>query len=273
MTPTATVVFGDDGSPAADLAWLLINSHRWPAWNCQIVTANPPEIPRPLPRELTELHPWTPPNPRRRFSDAQFTAVSDLTTMKDPRVALSQECDLLVIGDRGPGLLKALRLGSTAEWLLAHPPAPLLIARHGQMIRRVVLCADGSPHADRVATALAGLPWASELDITVLAVDDGHVDPDRVADVAAARLSEVGATVETCVRIGKPTAEIDRQLTTSPPDLVALGTRGYTGIRHLRVGSTARAITHSTSCSVLLACDDPNDESPTRIAEGGSRTR
>ena len=273
MEESRRLTFGDDGSPAADVAWLFVNSHRWPGWRLEVVTADPPEIPGvALPREVTDLHVWSPPEPRRVFAEAQFAEVIELTARADPRLALSRTCGLLVIGPRGPGLLKALHLGSTADWLLVHPPAPLLIARHGHTVRTAVVCADGSPHAGSVVNALAELPWAKDLAVTILAVDDHRIDVDAATGRPRERLEAAGATVEVNIVTGKPTAMIHRHLTESRPDLVALGTRGLTGLRHLRLGSTASAIARTATCSVLVACDedeytrttDPEREVPGR---------
>ena len=260
MNDPRTLVFGDDGSPAADVAWLFINNHRWPGWRLEVVAAHMPEFPgMPLPRAETDLHTWNPPHPRRAFTEAQFAQVAALTAEADPRLALSRQSDLLVIGPRGPGLLKALHLGSTADWLLLHPPAPLLIARHGHTVRSVVVCVDGSPHADRVTSVLAEMPWADQLAVTILAVDDHRVDVDAATGNARERLEAVGATVKVCVDSGKPTTIIHRHLADASPDLVALGTRGLTGLRHLRLGSTAGAICRAATCSVLVACDEDED--------------
>ena len=256
MNDTRTLVFGDDSSPAADIAWLFINSHHWPGWRLEVIAAHMPETAAPLPGHVTSLHPWNPPKPRKVFAEAQFAQTAELTAEADPRLVLSRESDLLVIGPRGPGLLKALHLGSTADWLLLHPPAPLLIARHGHAVRSVVVCADGSPHADRVTRVLAELPWADQLAITILAVDDGRTDVDIATGNARQRLETAGATVNVQVENGKPTTIILRHLADAVPDLVALGTRGLTGLRHLRLGSTASAVARAATCSVLVACDE-----------------
>ncbi len=257
MNDPRTLVFGDDGSPAADVAWLFVNNHRWPGWRLEVVAAHMPEIPgKAFPRVDAELHAWNPPQSRKVFAEAQFAQVVELTAEADPRLVLSRQSDLLVIGPRGPGLLKALHLGGTADWLLLHPPAPLLIARHGHTVRSVVLCVDGSPHVDRVTRVLAELPWADQLAVTILAVDDHRIDVDTATGNARKRLEAVGATVKVCVDSGKPTAIIHRHLADAPPDLVALGTRGLTGLRHLRLGSTASAVARTSTCSVLIACDE-----------------
>ena len=256
MNGSRTLVFGDDSSPAADIAWLFINNHQWPGWHLEIVAAHMPETAAPLPRQDTDLHAWTPPRPRKVFAEAQFAQVAELTAEADPRLVLSRKSDLLVIGPRGHGFLKALHVGSTADWLLLHPPAPLLIARHGQTVRSVVVCVDGSPDADRVTRVLAELPWADQLAITILAVDDRRIDVDTATGSARERLEAAGATVNVRVHGGEPTTMIHRHLADASPDLVALGTRGLTGLRHLRLGSTASAIARAAACSVIVACDE-----------------
>jgi nucleotide-binding universal stress UspA family protein len=266
MTTAPVLVFGDDGSPAADIGWLFVNSHRWPGWRVEVVEAHMPESAAPPP-DATLLHQWVPQQPRHAFVEAEFAEVVHLTATADPRVVLSRDCDLLVIGPRGPGLLKSLHLGSTADWLLLHPPAPLLIARHGQPLRGALLCTDGSPHARRAAAALAALPLAAQLDVTVLAIDDGRTDVAEAIRVASDLLRPVVAAVSERIEVGKPTSQIERHLERSAPDLVVLGTRGLTGLRHLRLGSTASAIARTATCSVLVACDD-NTSAPSLSTSG-----
>ena len=257
---TRTLVFGDDGSREADVAWLFVNSHAWPGWSLEIVAAEMPEVGKPVPNEQAELHEWVPPSPREPFREAAFERIAHLTALADPRLVLSRESDLLVIGPRGPGVFKSLHLGSTADWLLLHPPSPLLIARQGHRVRRITLCADGSTHADRVAESVASLPWVGQVELTVVVVDDGRIDVDRATSSARDRLERNGATVNVSLYAGKPTPAIGRHLDASAPDLVAMGTRGLTGFRRLRLGSTASAVTRTANCSVLVACVDESEE-------------
>ena len=268
MTSRPTLVFGDDGTPANDLAWLWINSQQWPGWCLEVVTAHMPELGPPLPRDETQLHTWEPPHPRQLFTEAGFAETIHLTAEADPRLALSRTSDLLVIGPRGPGFIKSLHLGSTADWLLAHPPAPLVIVRHGHAMRSVVLCVDGSIHAQRVTAVLANLPWIDQLNITILAVDDHRCDVQLATAAAAECLQSVAANIEISVVGGKPTNVIMGHLEQATPDLVALGTRGLTGLPRLRVGSTASAVARAATCSALLACvDDEPDAETARQAD------
>jgi nucleotide-binding universal stress UspA family protein len=111
-----------------------------------------------------------------------------------------------------------------------------------------------------VTEVLAHLPWIGKLPVTVLAVDDGRCDAATAASAAAERLRGVGANVDVSVIQGEPTRAITRHLEQTPPDLVAIGTSGLTGVRRLRVGSTAGAVVQAAECSALVACVD--DDTP-----------
>jgi hypothetical protein len=191
-----TMVFGDDGSISADLAWLWINSHSWPDWRLEVLTAVMSDhfVVR---TEAVAPHEWSPPHARHVFAEAQLDRVVQLTIDADPRLALSSRpADLLVVGPRGPGLAKAMHLGSTVEWLLIHPPAPTLIARHGRRTRSAIVCHDGSDHAQAATDALCTMPWAAELEATVLTVEDGRTDVEAAVAAATRSLQAAGASVD-----------------------------------------------------------------------------
>jgi len=250
------LVFGDDGSAEADVAWLWINCQRWDGWRIVVAQAQPSPPGPPLTADRAELHSWSPPCPRRPFAEAQLHSCTYLTAEADPRVVLTAPADLLVIGPRGTGLLKALHLGSTAEWLVTHPPGPLVIARHGRPVRHVVVGVDGSAHAEHAARTFASLPLVRGADVTVLAVDDGRTDTVTATTAAVELLSSAGAIVTPRIVTGRPTAALLEAIATDHADLVVLGTRGLTGLERLRVGSTAGAVTRAAPCSVLIAVEE-----------------
>jgi nucleotide-binding universal stress UspA family protein len=258
------LVFGDDGSAAADVGWLWINNHRWPGWTISVVTAVLPPVGPPVGPARSALHPWTPPSPRRLFTETAASAVEHLTAEADPRIVLDSCADaaLLVIGPRGSGVLKHLHIGSTADWLLAapRPRSSLLIVRSARMTRSILLCVDGSPHAHAAAQTLARLPWIPDTQITLVGIRERHNDPEpgieRAADVLHASgvrllgrrlIDSIPLTVPFDVR----SAILDT-LTELKPDLVAVGTRGHGGFRDLMLGSTASAVVHHAPCSVLV---------------------
>jgi len=246
------LVFGDDGSPGADLAWLWINCHQWPRWQIEILTAVPPLDFRvrdspPVP------HLWAPPHPRRVFSDTGFEAFSALCVEEDPRLALALHADMLVIGARGESLLKALHIGSTAEWLVVHPPCPLILARHGRVTRNVVVCHDGSAHAGAAVDALCAAPWLEGTRVMLLTVEHGRHRIEVDGSSCLNRLEAQGAHVR-CVSVaGDVTDEIAKYVQQNDADLVVLGTRGLTGLKRVGMGSTARALVHSIEQNILIA--------------------
>jgi nucleotide-binding universal stress UspA family protein len=56
---------------------------------------------------------------------------------------------------------------------------------------------------------------------------------------------------------GRATDTILASLEETGADLVVLGTRGLTGWRRLRLGSTASAVVRSAPCDALVACSEP----------------
>lgn len=256
MTAPRTLVVGDDGTETSDTAWAWVGAQRWTGWRAEVVHAHTPPFGPPPPQEELELHPWEPPSPRVAPPGAGLVEVVHLTAELDPRLALSRPADLLVVGPPGPGLLKAMHLGSTAEWLLHHPPSPLVIARVPDQVGRVLLAADGSPHAAAVITALLAMPWIGECGVVAVVVDDHRTDVDAATRAVREAFDAAGHDVELVRLEGRPTSALLGAVDERAPDLVALGTRGLTGLHRLRVGSTASAVTRSAACNVLVACAD-----------------
>lgn len=245
-----TLVFGDDGSASADVAWLWINSHSWPGWSIEVVNAGV----QPPPREAL----------RQDLAQSLSTAQTDT----DPRLELHMrgaESELVVVGARGQGLLKRMGLGSTAEWLMHGPSAPLVVARTGRRTRRILVADDGSEDARAVQDALVTMPWIQDAKVRVITVAEGP-DSGDIAAAAAQRLEQHVEDVETNV-----VALTDLPVFTRPrevilddadswgADLIALGSRGRTlwatlseaGL--LRAGSTATGVTRQARVNVLLA--------------------
>lgn len=199
--------------------------------------------------------PWTPPWERDRM-DIDAATVGFLTAGADPRAMLAETtADLIVLGIKAAGQLAAVMTGSTTEWLLHHPPAPLVIVKRPDPVSSVLVCADGSPHSQRAIETFARLPLARQTAVTVLSVDDDRADPKSAVETAEL-LESVVASVTTSTTSGKPTDSILALATELSPDLIVLGTRGLTGWKRLRLGSTASAVVRSASSDSLVACVD-----------------
>ena len=262
------LTFGDDHSPGSDLAWDWITSQTWPGWTVDVVTVTDPapELASLFTHE--PLHEHDPEQPRTAPPGAQLSGIRHLTTAFDPRIVLCEKSDgdLTVVGARGRGPVASMVLGSTADWLMRCPSTPLLIAREGSPVRRVLVCVDGSAHADAAISALTTMPWLADCEVEILAVFEGDDALREAAQRAVDRLSALGATVS--VRVIEPNPEaltinprdrILEEVRATGPDLVVLGTAGRTGLPRLLVGSVAGAVAHAAGCSVLLARDAAED--------------
>ena len=263
MTTQRVLTFGDDDSAGADTAWGWVTAQPWPDWQIEVVAikALSPETFTHSPTEF-ELHTWQPTKPRSGESGWQVDEVVHLTVEHDPRLVLSsrEKSDLVVIGARGKGLLKTMRLGSTAEWLMQCPTTPLLISKNSNSVKKILVCVDGSPHAEAAVQVLSALPLIKGAHVTVFGVvesDDSVIDQvassGSLLESVGAEVEEVVAEQDPLVMSVSPRMAISDLLRDENPDLVVMGTRGMTGLKKMVVGSVASAITHHAECSVLLA--------------------
>jgi len=118
---------------------------------------------------------------------------------------------------------------------------------------------DGSPDRnDRVEigpTPLAFAEWAAAgLKPPDLAAMRGW----RLARLAA-ELSPKRDAVQTVVRTGRAPWEIVRVAGEVEADLIIITTHGYTGLKHVLMGSTAELIVRHAPCPVLTVRDPEHD--------------
>lgn len=245
------LVFGDDGKPPADRAWSWIRAQDWDGWHLDLISADQDaevDWGRPASGES-----WTPPWERELSGFSGRPDHAQLKFATDPRAMLADiEADLLVVGIESDTYLEALLTGSTTEWLLHHPPAPLVIARNDLPTRQVTACVDGSTHSLAALDSFAKLPLAAGSSVTLLAVSDGRVDLDDALAASAERLTGKVAQIDEVRLEGDATKAILDHLNDTGPDLVVLGTRGLTGWQRIRLGSTAGAVARAARCSSLV---------------------
>lgn len=246
------LVFGDDGSPSADVAWLWVNNHAWPGWRIEAVHAQPVFPPEAWGPPVTA--PWQSPWGRVLHNREGVVSVREVTADADPRPLLGDRTDaqLLVVGPRGLGSLRGLALGSTTDWLLYHPPAPLAVIRSAALVHHVVVAFDGSPAARAALDAFVQLPLSRQSRVTLLGVDDGSTDLHIGRDEAMATLAASGVSAEAVIVAGKATRMVMQYLEEHRPQLVVLGTRGFTRWKRLGIGSTASSVVRAAPCSSLV---------------------
>jgi nucleotide-binding universal stress UspA family protein len=190
--------------------------------------------------------------------------------------------DLVVVGSRGHGRLASLVLGSVSAEIVDRARQPVLVARSASLTR-VVLAADGSPsaaHAERlvatwplfastpvrvVSVAEVVEPWRTGIAPTMYTqaiaayqhdLEEARQHHERLAAEAAERLRAAGREAGSEGRTGDPPAEIVAAAEGFGADLVAMGSRGNTGVKRLVLGSVARDVVYGGTTSVLIARDD-----------------
>ncbi len=192
------------------------------------------------------------------------------------RLAAEQATDLILVGSRGLGPWSALLLGSVSTEVVDHAPCPVLVARHAA-VERLVLATDGSTSASRAIDTVSawklftGLPalalavntvrppaadwtvalaagWIEDHPEELRAVAD---DQRRLAERAAARLSDAGIDAEPMVHTGDAAQRIV-EAARGEGDLVVMGSRGLGTLSRLLLGSVARKVLLHTQASVLI---------------------
>lgn len=184
--------------------------------------------------------------------------------------------DLIVIGSRGDGAYHRHLLGSTADRIVRTAGCPVLTMTPegipgGEPIRRVVVGIDFSDDSDAALAAAAAIVGPEGTVIGVHAspppvvVSDGPVTPLPDLDIDAL-LADARAGLDQRLSKWLP-AEMARVAVASPlypvhaiedavrehdAQLVAVGTRGRTGLARLLLGSVSERVLHHVPCPTLI---------------------
>ena len=262
--PAGRLVFGDDGSAGAERAWQWLTAQQWPTWQIDVLTVTPVEPSLADVFAYQPLREYRPERPRTAPRTMSFGSIRHLTTAFEPRVVLGeiQDADLVVVGARGDGVLKELRLGSAADWLIRRSRTPVVVAIAARPVREVLLCVDEQGRAGSAAEVLSQMPWVTRAAVTILAVCPEYGTELPAAEQAANVLKAAGAGVQIMrvipdpqVIAASPKFKIFEFIDKRDPDLVVVGTRGLSGVARLVAGSTAGAIAEYVSTAVMVVRD------------------
>lgn len=102
---------------------------------------------------------------------------------------------------------------------------------------------------------------AYHLPVDFQQLEGAYLPPDFWAQVKsdasanlekhAQGLRERGLRVETVLREGYPASVIEEEAKERNVDLIVIGTRGHTGLKHLLLGSVAERVVQKAPCAVL----------------------
>jgi nucleotide-binding universal stress UspA family protein len=138
-------------------------------------------------------------------------------------------------------------------------------------IRRILIPLDFSHHAEAIlewGVHLAKehgsqviLVHAYHLPVEFQQLEGAYLPPDfwtnvkteaqQVLERHAERLRAQGVAVETVVREGYPATVIQEEAEEQRADLIVIGTRGLSGLKHLLLGSVAERVVQKAPCPVL----------------------
>jgi universal stress protein A len=89
------------------------------------------------------------------------------------------------------------------------------------------------------------------IDVTAIDAEVRASGERRLKDFAAEELP-ADLTAQTLVRSGSPTSEIVDLAAELPADLIVISTHGYSGLKHVFLGSVAEHVVRHAPCPVLV---------------------
>lgn len=172
---------------------------------------------------------------------------------------------LVVMATRAPGAVDRALHDSVADEVMRESACPVMLVPPGTdymrdkdvEFGRVLVPLDGSGLAERTLDFLLALPGARAVELALLAVvvpqQDHGPARDRLAAVAG-RLRGAGvAAVEFDVaESGDPAEAVCAAVRESLADMIAMSSRGNSGMRRLVLGSVAQGVVRATDVPVLL---------------------
>jgi nucleotide-binding universal stress UspA family protein len=184
----------------------------------------------------------------------------------------------VVIGTRGLTGLRHLLLGSTTQRVVHGARCPVLTVHPADAgghrpIRTILVPTDFSQDAELAMTTAHRLLSSLEQDARLILLhaynlpieytaygpiptsisylEDAGLEAERRLFEMAEQLKREGLTVDTVAREGDPAHVIADEAQARGADLIAMGTRGHSGLRHLFLGSTAERVVEQAPCPVM----------------------
>jgi len=192
--------------------------------------------------------------------------------------------DLIVIATHGYTGVERILLGSTAERVVRHAPCPVLVVptrelpkRAGKappfQLKKILVPIDFSNLSKDALPYAVFLAGRFDAEVILLHVVEPFAPPAELGyapstakeaeaasqQCAAEQLARVrqqtltpNMSVQTLVRSGAPFHEICCAAKALGADLIVLTTHGYTGLKHVWLGSTAERVVRHAPCPVLV---------------------
>ena len=190
--------------------------------------------------------------------------------------------DVIVVGWRGYGAVRRLLMGSVSRGVVRGAKcAVLVVRRRPRRVRRIVIGFDASPNALRAVRLVGKLVAPRDGQVTLISVVELMAPASRGPRVggirstvarevrrintarskaavkalnrAADELKRSGWRTRIELRTGEPLRELIAAVSTAQAQLLVVGARGTSGVRHLLLGSVAEGVLNRCPVPVLLA--------------------
>jgi nucleotide-binding universal stress UspA family protein len=214
----------------------------------------------------------------RRWPDVEIEIVD-----KSPAEGILSEAerfraDVIVVGWRGHGTLRRLLMGSVSRGVVRGSKCAVLVVRRSQRVRKIVVGVDGSPTAQRALTFVGRLVPPRDGHVTLVSGVElmtalqGRVPgaaaiareirrtntmrartATKALNRASAELKRLGWHTRTALVHGEPLRDLLGAVAATRAQLLVVGARGTSGVRHLLLGSVAEGALNRCPVAVLVA--------------------
>jgi nucleotide-binding universal stress UspA family protein len=218
-----------------------------------------------------------------RWPDAEAIVVDKAPAEGILAEARNFRADVIAVGWRGYGAARRLLMGSVSRGVVRGATCAVLVARRRPRarIRHIMLAFDGSPNARSALSLVARLSPTRGGRVTLVQVAELMVPTSRGPTVggirtsvarelrrinaerskaaltalnrAARELERAGWRTRTELRTGEPLRELIDSASQSQAEMLVVGARGTSGVRHLLLGSVAEGVLNRSPVPVLLA--------------------
>jgi nucleotide-binding universal stress UspA family protein len=218
----------------------------------------------------------------RRWPDAEAIVVDEEPGDGILAEAKKFRADLIAIGWRGYGPARGLLMGSVSRVVVRGATCAVLVVRRAPVrLRKVLIAFDGSSNAARAVDIVARLTPVPDGQVTLVQVVQlvapASLGPsvggirasitdelkrinagrsraaEKALNTAARKLNRAGWRTRTEVKVGEPLRELLRAAKAAKADVIVVGARGTSGMRHLLLGSVAESLLSRSPVPVLLA--------------------
>jgi|SoiMethySBSTD1v2_1073268.scaffolds.fasta_scaffold00205_33 nucleotide-binding universal stress UspA family protein len=217
----------------------------------------------------------------KRWPDAEAVVVDKVPIAGILAEAERFRADVIVVGWRGHGPVRRLLMGSVSRGVVrAATCSVLVVRRRPAHVQTIVIGFDGSPNARRAVSLVASFSAPRDGQVTLIGVvgpaptargpavagirrsvarEVRRITAERSSAAmkglngAAAELKRAGWRTRVELRTGEPLRELVSAANRSRPQLLVVGARGTTGMRHLLLGSVAEGVLSRSQVPVLVA--------------------